>query len=355
MTFILFTLIFQCFEICARPHDSITSARFPGLPASGLEDMLRHVCAVRANHHRRKLMLPVTIENDALQIEVWPQIGGKVSSVIDKADGYDLLFNYPAELPTSAQYDIAYAKSWYAGWDECFPSVAASRYVGHPYDGIAVPDHGELWGIPTTSAIPTRDGITTVWHGLRFGYHFSRTLRLDGSSLVADYSLVNFAPFEFRYVWSMHALFSMESPAQLALPASASFRLDHEADGVEVQQPFSWPQVSSAIDLSHPSQLPENRAWKVFANNPISEPASINYASRRRTVSIEYIAEDGPAAYWGVWVNTGGRYRHRHFTIEPTMGRHDQIDRSIRDHSAGSVDPSGKREWTVRWTVGPKT
>ena len=42
---------------------------------------------------------PVTIESDALRATVWPQFGGKVSSVVDKADGYELLFTYPAELP----------------------------------------------------------------------------------------------------------------------------------------------------------------------------------------------------------------------------------------------------------------
>src|SRR5688572_33316555 len=105
------------------------------------------------------MLQPVKIENDAVKMEVWPQIGGKVASIIDKHDNFELLFNFPAELPTVAKYDSAYNNSWYAGWDECFPAVCASKYHGHPYEGIAVPDHGELWGLPTT-AVPTKDGIT---------------------------------------------------------------------------------------------------------------------------------------------------------------------------------------------------
>ena len=82
---------------------------------------------------------PVTIENDALQMDVWPGLGGKISSLIDKADHFELLFAYPVEYPVEhSQYDLPYAKGWYAGWDECFPAVCPSRYVGHPYDGIAV-------------------------------------------------------------------------------------------------------------------------------------------------------------------------------------------------------------------------
>jgi len=35
---------------------------------------------------------PVTIENDALRIQVWPMYGGKVSSIVDKADRFELLY-----------------------------------------------------------------------------------------------------------------------------------------------------------------------------------------------------------------------------------------------------------------------
>src|SRR5205807_8664921 len=125
---------------------------------------------------------------------------------------------------TGPQYDMPFDDSWYGGWDECFPAVAPSKYVGHPYDGIAVPDHGELWGLPTT-AVPTKDGITTVWHGLRFGYRLTRKLFLDGPTVIADYTLINLAPFDFWFVWSMHALMSMESPVVLSPGEASEFHL----------------------------------------------------------------------------------------------------------------------------------
>src|SRR2546423_12966718 len=115
---------------------------------------------------------PVRLENDALRLDVWPQFGGKVSSAIDKADGFELLFNYPAELPSGPQYDIPYGKSWYAGWDECFPSGAPAGYDRHPYNGIPVPDHCERWGWSTSSVL-ARGGFTTVLHGLLFGFLLS--------------------------------------------------------------------------------------------------------------------------------------------------------------------------------------
>src|SRR2546423_4781523 len=263
---------------------------------------------------------PVRLENDALRLDVWPQFGGKVSSAIDKADGFELLFNYPAELPSGPQYDIPYGKSWYAGWDECFPSVAPAAYDRHPYNGIPVPDHGELWGVPTTS-VPARGGITTVWHGLRFGYRLTRKLTLDADApaLTAEYTLINLAPFEFHFVWAMHALLSMAAPVEVKIPQAAEeedarrFRWSHDADGTDIQTPFDWPIAAEGLDLSRPATLPPRQGWKVFSMEPIRAAAVVHYATRARSLRIEYSSENALPAYWGIWINTVGLPGHHHF------------------------------------------
>jgi hypothetical protein len=251
-------------------------------------------------------------------MEVYPHIGGKVASLIDKADKYDLMFDYPVELPTQAQYDVRFDDSWYAGWDECFPAVAPGPYPLHPYQGINIPDHGELWGLPTT-AVPTKDGITTVWHGLRFGYRLTRKLHLERSSILADYMLVNLAPFEFRFVWAMHALMSMKSPVKLELPTPAPFRFSHDEAGVDHQQPFDWPNLSPQLDVSDFSLLPDRRGWKLFSIKPIAAPVKVLYPARERSLAIQYSSKD-------------------------------QLP--VLDGSEGRIAPMGRCEWSVRWTLG---
>src|SRR5580658_3909458 len=228
-------------------------------------------------------MHPVTIENDAFRMEVWPQIGGKVSSIIDKADHFEMLFTYPAELPDSPHYDAPYHDHWYSGWDECFPAIAPCTYPRHPYAGIAVPDHGELWGIPTTTAVPTKDGITTVWHGLRFGYRLTRKLYLQGSSIIAEYTLMNLAPFEFRFVWAMHSLMSMVQPVELDVDQKP-FRWSHDAEGRRVDREFSWPEISPDENLSRLESLPPKRGWKSFSVDPITSAFRIYYPTRKRAL-----------------------------------------------------------------------
>jgi hypothetical protein len=294
---------------------------------------------------------PVIIENDAIRMEVYPHIGGKVASLIDKADKFDLLFDYPVELPTAAVYDARYDESWYAGWDECFPGIASGKYPGHPYDGINIPDHGELWGLPTT-AVPTRDGITTVWHGLRFGYRLTRKLHLEDASVLADYTLINLAPFEFRFVWAMHPNLSMATPVRLDLKMPGNFRFSHDAEAVDHQRLFDWPMVSPGVDAADFQSLPDRMGWKLFSMEPISSPLVVGYPERGRSLKIEFSSEDLTRAYWGIWINTGGWAGNRYFSIEPVTGRFDQLDRAVADGSAGRIGAMGRREWSVRWTLG---
>ncbi|MDP9173133.1 MAG: hypothetical protein M3O30_04605 [Planctomycetota bacterium] len=296
-------------------------------------------------------MHPVTIENEFIRMEVWPQVGGKVSSIIDKTDNFELMFNVPGELPDAPYYDVPYNDHWYSGWDECFPAIAPSEYPRHPYEGTKVPDHGELWGIPVTTAVPTKDGITVIWHGLRFGYRLSRKLYLDGRSVVAEYQLSNLSPFEFRFVWAMHALLSPASPVVLDCGHQKSYRYSHDMGGNDMNMQFQWPNLVSGESLARPSELPPKRGWKAFSNDPISSAFQISYPQRNRSVKLEYSSEDGLPAYWGVWINTAPSPNSGTFAIEPTTGRFDQIDRAIKDGSAGQVGSFGKRMWSVRWTL----
>jgi hypothetical protein len=298
-------------------------------------------------------MHPVSIENESLRMEVWPSFGGKIASLVDKADEFELLFNYPVEIPTNPQYDTSYANGWHAGWDECFPAVLPGPYTGHPYDGTAVPDHGELWGLPTT-AVPSKLGITTVWHGLRFGYRLTRKLSLDGPSVRADYTLINLAPFDFRFIWTGHPLLSMEgqaADAEINLSGPSAFRQTHDADYVDVQQPFNWPSAPGGEDLSKPASLPPRRAWKAHAIDPISWPAKVLYPSRGRSLKLQFESPD-VTAYWAIWLNSGGWAGHHHFSVQATTGRFDQIDRCVRDGSAARIGASGRCDWSFQMTVG---
>jgi hypothetical protein len=128
-------------------------------------------------------------------------------------------------------------------------------------------------------------------------------------------------------------------------------RLSHDGSGHDLGFPFTWPLLDSGEDFSRPADLPQKRGWKVFSVDPIRSPVVIAYPTRSRSIEISYSSEDGLDAYWGVWLNTGGWATHHHFAVEPTTGRFDQLDRAVKDGSAGMVDAAGQVNWSVTWQL----
>ena len=268
---------------------------------------------------------PVLIENDHLRLEIWPQFGGKVSSMIDKADNHELLFTLPTELPTRCQYAMPYADGWAAGWDECFPALAPGPYPLHPYESVGVPDHGEVWPLPTTS-VPNRDGITTVWHGLRFGYRLTRKLYLDQSSVICEYTLINLAPFDFRFAWTPQILLSALSPTEIDL--GESHRLHSGLD---------WPALDEQNAYDRFENLPEGLAWRVHGQSPVRTPARVRYVDRKRLLQIEFDSETGVEGFWSVSVNTGSSAGQRHLSVAPVTARCDDLAAAVADGSAATL------------------
>jgi hypothetical protein len=281
---------------------------------------------------------PVTIENDYLKLDVWPQFGGKVSSAIDKADGFELLYSIPEELPTRCQYDMPYDAGWYSGWDECFPAVAAGPYPLHPYQGVAIPDHGELWPLPTT-AVPTRDGITTVWHGLRFGYRLTRKLFLNGPAIRAEYTLINLAPFDFRFVWSPSVLLSPAAPIELSVAEAP------------MSGGFLWPQLDAGTRFTTFDALPPGSSWSLLSDGPLMMPAAVQYPGRGRQMGLAYASADDVRAWWAINLDTGTVAGNRHVSVGPITGRGESLAEAVDTDTAATVKASGRATWSFEITV----
>lgn len=282
---------------------------------------------------------PVTLENDHVRLDVWPQYGGKVSSLIDKFDGYELLLTLPVELPTRCPYGFSYADTWPAGWDECFPSLLPGSYPLYPYQDISIPDHGELWALPTT-CVPTRDGITTVWHGLRFGYRLTRKLFLQEFCISAEYTLINLSPFDFPFFWTPQILLSVQSP----------IHIDSPKNGV-LQNGFDWPQLDSDHLFDRVEDLPAGRGWCVYFRHPIHQPACLQYPERKRLLTIDFDSDTGVQSFWRFAVNTGIPYGPPSLTLVPATGRSDQLSQAFGDSSAAVLPGSGRASWRIRLSL----
>ena len=139
----------------------------------------------------------VVVQNEVIECEYLPALGGKMTRLMDRRTGREWLWRHPRmpyrQVPSTANY-VAVADT--GGWDECFPTVGPCDYPVPPWQGTALADHGELWcQTPTVTWLADADAVvyTCVWEGLTLPYTFMRSIEM-GADATIDASRITAMP-----------------------------------------------------------------------------------------------------------------------------------------------------------------
>jgi hypothetical protein len=90
----------------------------------------------------------IILESTGARMVVLPRIGGKIASLVDTTTGEELLWRNRDRAYREPRYGDAWAAYDMSGWEDCLPTIAASPYPDWPWDGIALPEQGEVWALP---------------------------------------------------------------------------------------------------------------------------------------------------------------------------------------------------------------
>ena len=90
-----------------------------------------------------------------------PEAGGKIVSLFDSRAGCEWLVTPEQSNPFRAwPTGTDYNPNQCGGWDEMLPTILAGPYPGAgPYQGAALPDHGEAWTMPWDDVGSTDESI----------------------------------------------------------------------------------------------------------------------------------------------------------------------------------------------------
>lgn len=265
------------------------------------------------------------LASSGISAEVVPELGGKIVS-LKRAGGREWMWQPGTErkLFRNAPSD-AFEKSTLTGWDECLPTIASCTWKERK-----LPDHGEVWALPwTVTAHDERSLVLSIDLPVS-PFRFTRTLRLDGASLIAAYALENRGAGDEAYLWAMHPLLRVEEGDRIELPDSTRKLLGNPA----------W------LDTLDLTAVPA-RCAKLFAS-PIEEgrAAVVNVRTGER-IAIAWDVRENDVL--GLWLTRGGWHGHHHLALEPTNGFPD----SLADHQKCAVLKAGAtRSWSVTFTVG---
>ena len=295
------------------------------------------------------------------RVVIIPALGGKIAAL--ELAGRQWLWTsdvIPFSAPTDGASYVETADS--GGYDECFPTVGACSIPPsvHPFGGLALPDHGELWAQASAFTLETRaDGMsaTCEWTGRRMPYRFTRVVDVHASGSVAmRYAATNEGADRMPFLWSAHPLLPLTPQTKLVLPEGARVRVyaEHGIDLFGTCAEHQWPIFRLErrdVDLSHPDSVARAYACKLFFDMPVGQ-AAVEEENARLEVTFD-VAE---VPNFGLWINRRGwtpfkrKKAYLNFAFEPCIGAPDTLSDALGAWRAAHwLEPGETRQWTLTW------
>jgi galactose mutarotase-like enzyme len=297
-------------------------------------------------------------ENSSLRLTVVPELGGKLASLIRNESGHEYLLQPgdPERAYRPRSFGDKFEDYGPCGFDECLPTVAACLYPEEPFTASKLPDHGDVWCLPS--------GIEVVREKIRFTtslkslpLRFTKELQLRENAVRLDYEATNLSQSSLTFLWSAHPLLTVEAGAEIILPPevkevevewSKDERLGKAADRC------GWPKATERsgriVELNRVASPSAGTADKLFMG-PLSEGfCGMFLPSKNERIAFRFDPRLVP--YLGLWICQGGWPESRadkQFTValEPCSGRPDSLAEAIRRNEC--VVLAGGR--TMRWWV----
>ena len=259
------------------------------------------------------------LRNTSVALRLIPELGAKVSSLIDLHTGREWMWAPPggARLHRNRTGD-AYPDGTVCGADECLPTVASCRWRGRD-----LPDHGEAWTEDWEAAIEADTVVTRLRLPIS-PLTIERRVTLDGNTVRFGYALTNRSDEPCEYVWAFHPLLTVEEGDRLDVPCTR-VRSDLPFGG----EASAWPHA-----------VPEGGAVKLYTEELAEGYAAIRNADRGEALVFTFDLKELPAV--GLWINRGGWGGYRHVAIEPTSGAPDALDAAVNDWRRFAVVPAGR-------------
>lgn len=243
--------------------------------------------------------------------------GAKLQSI--RYHGREMLcqsFSISPEYRRSADGDI-FETGEFSGFDHLFPNISAAPYPDGPWEGIPMPDHGEVWSRDWESF--TEENVLTFRvSGSRLPYKFQVSLELRSNILNLRYTAQNLSGHPMKYLWCCHPLFVMENGMELILPGAGE--IVNTAPGQKYLggylEKHPWPVSNDGRDLSRLSDSHRScNKYYVWNDRPRNN-AILRYPDG---TEVTFDTEDTSIPYMGVWVDEFGYGKYAMGCIAPEL------------------------------------
>jgi len=157
----------------------------------------------------------IKLENSHLEVEIIPELGGRVQKLINKKSNFDWVWKNKNLQISTVEKGTNYDDNWQGGWEELFPNDAVENFCwGKGYD------HGETWSHSWNILEQSNDSLELNTSNLESGSEIKKKYFLIKNKLRVEYQL--FVNFEDIFLFKLH----------LALPINSKCIIDGEFDNL---------------------------------------------------------------------------------------------------------------------------
>ena len=297
------------------------------------------------------------LESERLRAEFVAQ-GARMVSLVDKRLDHEFLVEQTGEAYLRSSFGHPMTPDQAVGYDDMFPTIDVCHYEEFPWEGIQLPDHGEVWALDWDVVVEDSALAASV-HGVRLPYRLRRRMSCpDEGHLRMDYLLENLSPMDLSYLWSAHPMLLVEEGSRIEVPEgcerarpilSLSGRLGGYGDE------FTWPRWTDRQGNNHDlSVIRSPRTGdveKYFFTNRLKEGwCRLRHPSNGATLNFEWPAEQLP--YFAVVIDEAGSGPRFYCLLEPCSAPFDRLDFARKYTNESFVAAHSTRSWNLVWGLG---
>lgn len=299
----------------------------------------------------------INIESNLIKAQFLTHIGSKMCSFIYKPINLDLLVHRNSKKYKIEKYDGNYLDGECSGFDEMFPSVSECYYESFPWQGIRIPDHGELWSVPWEYEVKD-DKLIMAVYGIRFPYRMKKTIHfIEDNILSIRYELINLSNFNFEFIWAAHPMFIVEEGSEILLPDEVEKVLTSFSYSGRIGKygdEHNWPSFKSKkgkeerLNVVRSDSVKDTEKYFIKGKMPKGWCA-LKYNKSNIILILSF--PNNIVSYLSVLPNEGGWNNLYNIFIEPCTSSFDRLDVAKLRNEYCSVKPRSKINWYLNLTI----
>jgi hypothetical protein len=292
----------------------------------------------------------VIMDNGTLSLVLLPAFGFKMASLFYKPTGFESLFQPATHSYKKLTPGACFEKYDTSGCDDLLPTIDACAYQGSEYQGVRLPDHGEVWARSWAVSI-IDDTVKGTVELNCLPMRFARTVSFGSEHTVRfDYIAQNLGTKPLRFLWALHPLNLLKEGTRLLLPKGSRKLLNVHPGSASGYAEKEIDFVSSGLSL--PDSIGRGHSCKFYVYTPLKAGCAGLYYPQDKLALI-YRFDPVKLPYLGVWINTGGFKNEVNIAIEPSNGFYDSLERAVSNNAAAIILPEEEVRWSLKIDLKP--